>query len=70
LVAAGIVGSLTNTLLVLGMIGVLGYLPWAALPAIIVANGLPEAAASALITLVVVAAWKRIEIGKRKGANL
>ncbi len=52
------------------MIGVLGYLPWAALPAIIVANGLPEAAASALITLVVVAAWKRIEIGKRKGANL
>ncbi len=70
LVAAGIVGSLTNTLLVLGMIGVLGYLPWAALPAIIVTNGLPEAAASALITLVVVAAWKRIEIGKRKGANL
>ena len=33
LIAAGIGGSLTNTLLVLGMIGVLGFLPWAALPA-------------------------------------
>jgi len=43
LIAAGIGGSLTNTILVLGMIGLLGYLPWAALPAVVVANGLPEA---------------------------
>ncbi len=70
LIAAGIVGSLTNTVLVLGMIGLLGFLPWAALPPIVIANGLPEAAASALITLAVVAAWRRIEIGRRKGADL
>lgn len=70
LISAGIVGSLTNTVLVLGMIGVLGFLPWMALPPIVVANGLPEAAASAIITLVIVAAWRRIEIGCRKGANL
>lgn len=70
LVAAGIAGSLTNTLLVLGMIGMLGYLPWAALGTIVVINGLPEAAASAVITLFVVAAWMRIAIGKRKGADL
>lgn len=70
LVVAGIVGSLTNTVLVLSMIGVLGHLPWAALPAIALANGLPEAVASALITLAVVAAWWRIEVGSRKGSRI
>ncbi len=70
LIAAGIAGSLTNTLLVLGAIGLLGYLPWAALPAIIVGNGLPEAVASAIITVAVVAAWKQIEIGGKRGADL
>jgi uncharacterized membrane protein len=70
LIAAGIAGSITNTVLVLGMIGLLGFVPWALLPAVIVANGLPEAGISAVIVLVVVAAWKRIPIGKRKGANL
>lgn len=70
LVAAGIAGSLTNTVLVLGMIGLVGAAPWAALPPILLANGLPEAGVSAIITLVVVAAWRRIEIGKRKGSDL
>ena len=70
LIAAGIVGSLTNTVLVLTMIGLLGFLPWAALGPIAIANGLPEAGISALITLLVVSAWKSFEIGKRKGANL
>ncbi len=70
LVAAGIAGSLTNTVLVLGMIGLIGAAPWAALPPILLANGLPEAGVSAVITLVVVAAWRRIEIGERKGADL
>ncbi len=70
LIAAGIVGSLTNTVGVLGMIGVLGLLPWETLPVIAVANGLPEAGAAALITLVVVAAWQRFAVGKRQGSNL
>ena len=70
LIAAGIAGSLTNTVLVLGMIGLIGAVPWAFLPPIALANGLPEAAGSALITLVVVAAWRQIEIGERKGADL
>ncbi len=70
LVVAGIAGSLTNTLLVLGVIGLLGYLPWPALPALVWANGLPEAVLSAILTLVIVAAWRRIEIGKKKGADL
>jgi uncharacterized membrane protein len=69
LVVAGVVGSLTNTVLVLGMIGVLGHLPWAALPPIAAVNGIPEAAVAAIITLAVVATWKGIRRG-RKGADL
>ena len=70
LAVAGVAGSLTNTVLVLGMIGVLGHLPWEALPPIVLANGLPEAVASAIITVLVVAAWKRIEVGRRKGSSV
>ncbi len=70
LIAAGIAGSLTNTILVLGMIGVLGYAPWVALGPVVVANGLPEAGLSAVLVLLVVGSWMRIQIGKRKGANL
>jgi uncharacterized membrane protein len=83
LVAAGIVGSLTNTVLVLGMLGVLATFPalilgatadaakviqtltWPVLGTVAATNGLPEAGAAALLTLVVVAAWKRIQYGRR-----
>jgi uncharacterized membrane protein len=70
LVVAGIIGSLTNAFFVLGMIGLLGYLPWVALGAIFVSNSLLEAALSAVIVLVVVAAWLRIQVGGKKGASL
>ena len=71
LIAAGLGGSLTNTVLVLGMIGLLGYIPWAALPAIVLANGLPEAVASAILVVAVVSIWQGIERGgKKKGADL
>ncbi len=66
LIASGIAGSLTNTVLVLGMIGLLKFLPWQTLPAIALANGLPEAAASAILVLLVVAAVRQIQIGKGK----
>lgn len=68
--AAGAAGSLTNTILVLGMIGLLGYLPFAALGAVVISNGLPEMAFSAFITTAIVAAYWHIPLGKRKGANL
>jgi uncharacterized membrane protein len=70
LIIAGIAGSLTNTVLVLGMIGVLGYLPWLALLPIAIANGLPEAGVSAFLVLVVVAAWQQISIRRRQGASI
>lgn len=38
LVAAGFIGSLTNTVLVLGVIGLLGYIPWPAIWAIAIAS--------------------------------
>ena len=69
LLAAGAVGSAANTVLVLGILGLLGYLPWEALGAVVVANGLPEAAASALITLAVVGAYWQIP-SKKKGSDL
>jgi uncharacterized membrane protein len=83
LVAAGLAGSITNTVLVLGTLGLLVTYPvlivgekgaadqlvkiitWPLLGSSAALNGLPEAAAAALITLAVVAAWKRIEYGRR-----
>ncbi len=70
LIASGIIGSLTNTVLVLGTIGLMGYLPWAVLGGIVVTNGLPEAGISAVITLLVVGALQQLKIGKKSGADL
>jgi uncharacterized membrane protein len=70
LVAAGIVGSLTNTILVLSVIGLKGLIPWSVVGTVAVANGLPEAGVSAVLTTIVVAAWNAIRVGKRKGADL
>jgi uncharacterized membrane protein len=61
---AGVAGSLTNTLLVLGALGLLGLLPWGLIGTIAVTNGIPEAILAAIITVAVVAAWKRIETGR------
>lgn len=70
LIAAGIAGSMTNTILVLGMIGVMGLLPWAVVATVAFANGPLEAGVSAVLTLVIVAAWRQIKIGRRQGADL
>jgi len=56
--------------LVLGVIGLLGYLPWAALGGIAVVNGLPEIGISALIVLLVVAALRQIRVGRKKGSSV
>jgi uncharacterized membrane protein len=63
LIAVGIGGSLTNTVLVLGMIGILGLAPWPFLLSLILTNGLPEAIASAVLVVAVVSIWK--QVGKR-----
>ncbi len=68
LIVSGVVGSLTNTILVLGMIVLRGYLP---LPAVIpiIPQALVETVIAAAITVAVVAAWKNIE-GGRKGSSI
>jgi len=57
-VLAAITGSLTNTILVLGALGIAGALPWTLIIGIIVANGLAEAGAAAVICAAVVLTWK------------
>ena len=69
LVGAGIAGSLTNTVLVLGVLGAFGYLPWPVIGTIAAANGLPEAALAAILTYAVVVSWKRIKT-KRQGSSV
>lgn len=63
LTAAGIAGTLTNTILVLGLAIILGLLP-----AEIFVTAIPQAAfesiIAAVLTVAVVAAWKRIETGR------
>lgn len=53
LVLAGIVGSLTNTILVLGMAVIRGYRPLLAVLPVAVTHGIPEAVLSAVLTLFV-----------------
>lgn len=68
LATAGIIGSLTNTVFVLGLAGLFGLIPWEAmLP--IVPQAIVEAIIAAIITVAVVAAWKGIESGVSKGSR-
>lgn len=74
LILGGAAGSITNSVLVLGLLGIfyLGYegmITWPVIGSAFVANGLPEAAAAAVFTVAVVSAWKGIEYG-RKGSKL
>ena len=46
---AAVAGSITNTLLVLGALGVLGFLTWAQAGSIALTNGVPEATIAAII---------------------
>lgn len=70
LLAAGAGGSLTNSVLVLGMLALLAKIPWSLVGTILVTNSIAEAVISAILTLAVVTAWKQIRVGKKQGANL
>ena len=68
LIVSGVLGTLTNTVLVLGMAILRGYLT---LPAVIpiIPQAIAEMFFAAAITVAVVAAWKNIE-GGRKGSSV
>jgi uncharacterized membrane protein len=63
--AAAIVGSLANSILVLGSLVLLGALPLAAAASVFAANSIVEAILAAVLTAGVVAAWKGI--GSKSG---
>jgi uncharacterized membrane protein len=64
IIVSSIVGTLTNTILVVGMLIVRGYLPAAAVPTLI-PQVIAEIVIAAIITVAVVAAWKNIDGGRR-----
>jgi uncharacterized membrane protein len=66
---AAAVGTLTNTVLVLTMAVVRGYLSADVALGVGVTHGIPEVVVAVIITVAVVTAWKRIETG-RGGARL
>jgi uncharacterized membrane protein len=72
LIAAGLGGSLTNTILVLSALGVFGFFPWSLIFTVAIGNGPAEAAVSAAITLIVVAAYTKIgtSLGKSRLSQL
>jgi uncharacterized membrane protein len=60
LTVAAIVGTLTNTILVVGALVLLGYIPMAVVPTII-PQAIAEIIIAVIITVAVVTAWKKIE---------
>ncbi|WP_304225964.1 ECF transporter S component [Gracilinema caldarium] len=72
LIAAGLGGSLTNTILVLSALGIFGFFPWSLIFTVAIGNGPVEAAVSAVITLIVVSVYTGIgnSLGKAKLSKL
>ncbi|MDA3958429.1 ECF transporter S component [Oceanispirochaeta sp.] len=65
-ILASLAGSLTNTILVLGALGIAGALPWELIGAIVVANGLAEAGAAAVICTAVILSWQSVDSRGKK----
>jgi len=64
LIVAAAVGTLTNTILVLGMAVIRGYMAAGVAWGVGVTHGIPEVIVAAIITVAVVVAWKRVETGR------
>ena len=64
--AAGFIGSITNTILVLGMAVIRGYMSLGVATTVALVNGTPEAIVSIIITLAVVTAWLKIGSARKK----
>jgi uncharacterized membrane protein len=64
LVVSATVGTLTNTVLVLGMAVLRGYMAPGVALTVGVTHGVPEIIVAVIITVAVIGAWKRIKIGR------
>ncbi len=69
LILAAAVGTLTNTILVLTMLVLRGYLPPEAALVAGITNGIPEIIVACIIVVAVVGAWKGVET-RRAGATV
>jgi uncharacterized membrane protein len=69
MILSGAVGTLTNTILVLTMLVVRGYLPPEAALVAGVTNGIPEIIVACIIVVAVVGAWKGVAT-RRAGATV
>lgn len=66
LIVAATVGTLTNTVLVLAMATIRGYMAPGVALTVGVTHGIPEIIVACIIVVAVVVAWKRIETGRGK----
>ncbi len=66
--AAAVVGTLTNTVLVLTMAVVRGYMPAPVAFGVAITNGIPEIIVAVIITVAVVTAWKGLDTGTGKSS--
>lgn len=66
LVAAAVVGTFTNGILVLFMIWLRGYFPWAVLLPVLATNTVAEAIIAVILVVAVVTAWQQIGSGGQK----
>lgn len=67
--AAAVVGTLTNTVLVLTMATLRGYLPANAALTVGVTHGIPEIIVAAIVTYAVAVPWKRLDAGRLQRAR-
>ncbi len=63
--AAAAVGTLTNTILVLGMAVIRGYMPPGVAVTVGIVHGLPEVIVAVIVVEAVVLAWKFISFGRQ-----
>ncbi|GAB1484669.1 ECF transporter S component [Treponema sp.] len=59
ILSGAIIGSLVNSILVLGALGLFKVFPWPLIISVLIANGPGEAIIAALLSLIIVSAWKR-----------
>jgi uncharacterized membrane protein len=69
LAVAGIVGTLTNTVLVIGMIILLGFAPALVIIPAVIPQAIAEIVVAVVLVVVVVAGWKGIAL-RRKGSSV
>lgn len=63
LAGSALVGTLTNTILVMGMAVLTGYMAVGVALGVVLTHGIPEVIVAMIIVVAVVTAWKRVEVG-------